>query len=306
MYIDLIRRILEEAIETYAASSGMSVHEVRTTIREHIDNTAKEHEEDEPDIQYQNPLCRLGYLYRHATANATLFELVINNSGELLQLVRRSTDRRLSICAVGGGPGTELLGLAKFMMRRGRDYTKKITFTVLDVVPQWAETWQQLADAVEDELEKATAEDAATPPTIAPIFLPHDAMKADSYTDYAYQFRNTEVIVFNYLFSECKTRLADAKIAVKHLFDIARPGCVFVVIDRLERTTSFREDIVTLFHEIFSKEFKTHEHDGRLDDEEKTESMGKMLLDVLGYPRVKFFTPKYRYPTVFWFTVMKE
>lgn len=55
------------------------------------------------------------------------------------------------MCAVGGGPGTELLGLAKYLLRKP-GFPKRIAFTLLDSVPQWAETWQQLADAVEEEL----------------------------------------------------------------------------------------------------------------------------------------------------------
>lgn len=81
MYVDLIRRVLEQAVDAYAKATGMAVSEVLASIRTHIDNTAKEHQKDEPDIKYEEALCRLGYLYRHATANATLFELVLRSWG---------------------------------------------------------------------------------------------------------------------------------------------------------------------------------------------------------------------------------
>jgi hypothetical protein len=306
MYIDLIKRILEEAVETYAAASGMAVSEVLGKIREHIDATAKEHQKDEPGILYNDPLCRLGYLYRHATANATLFEWVLRDSGELRTVIRHSVGNRLNMCAVGGGPGTELLGLAKFLMLRSSGYPKKIMFTVLDSVPQWAETWQQLADAVEDELQRATKDVSAACPSIAPAFLPLDVLKAESYRSYAYQFSNSHVIVFNYLFSENKTRLEDAKGAVARLYEMAPKGCVLVVIDRLERGTTFQSDVVGIFTNLLKKDFKVHEFSGSLDSDEQTKNMGELLYNTLGNPRVKFFTDIFRYPTVFWLVVVKE
>jgi hypothetical protein len=306
MYIDLIRRVLEEAIETYAAATGKSVSEVLTEIREHIDATAKEHEEDEPDIQYQKPLCRLGYLYRHAPANATLFELILRNSGELRTVIRHSASKRLNISAIGGGPGTELLGLTKFLMSQKMGYPKKIAFAVLDAVPQWAETWQQLADASEEELEKAADGDQESfTPTISPAFLDFDVLKPDSYKDYAYQFRTTQIIVFNYIFSENKTRLAEARAAVQHLYDVAPSGCVFAVIDRLERSTSFQNDVVVLFRDVFGSNPAVRTYNGTMAFDEQTSDMGDMLYKVLGYPRVKFFTQIKRHPTVFWFTCVK-
>src|SRR5258707_11394015 len=104
----------------------MVISEVLAKIRAHIDCTAKEHQKDEPEIQYEDALCRLGYLYRHATANATLFELVLGESGELRAAVRQSVEQRINICTVGGGPGTELLGLAKFLLRTTPGFPRKI------------------------------------------------------------------------------------------------------------------------------------------------------------------------------------
>src|SRR5690606_25196920 len=129
--------------------------------------TATEHRRDEPAIDYDDALCRLGYLYRHAPANATLFEQVLLGSGELRGKIRDAAHNVLRIFAIGGGPGTELLGLAKYLLRRQRSIPRKIRFTVLDNVPHWGETWEQLAEAVEDELRTSLAGDDLEPPTVA-------------------------------------------------------------------------------------------------------------------------------------------
>lgn len=307
MYIDLIRKILEQAVDSFAIAADKPVSEILDEIRTHIDQTAKEHQKDEPDIDYANPLCRLGYLYRHATANATLFEMVLKESGELRTVLRESANGRINVCAVGGGPGTELLGLAKFLLRRARAYPSRITFTVLDVIPQWAETWQQLADAVEHELQNAAkANEIETCPVIVPAFIPFDVLKAESYVSYPYQFGLTKILIFNYLFSENKTRLKDINDAIKQLISMVPRGCVIVVIDRLENNSTFQQDVVALLQKSFNKPITCHGFRGTLDGDEQSADMGELFNEILGNPRVKFFTDLYRNPTVFWFTVIKE
>lgn len=303
MYIDLVRRVLEQAVDSYASRHGITVTEVLQKIREHIDHTAREHRKDEPQIQYQDPLCRLGYLYRHATANATLFELVLRDSGETRAAVRASLGGTLHICSVGGGPGTELLGLTKFLLRRAEGTPTKILFTVLDMVPHWAETWRQLADACEQEMNRSLS---GAGPVVAPMFLPVDAADVNGFRHYEYEFGRANIIVFNYLFSECKNRLGDFENALRFLHNAASTGAVFVVIDRLEGDPAFRTAVQQLFARIFGAEIAVHEYGRWLDSDEQTSDMGTMLNKALGFPRAKFFTDQYRDPTVFWFVAVKK
>jgi hypothetical protein len=177
----------------------------------------------------------------------------------------------------------------------------------LDSVPQWAETWQQLADAVEAELQLATEQfGSKTCPCIVPAFLPLDVLKADSYESYAYQFRGAQIIVFNYLFSENKTHLAEARGAVAQLLSMAPKGCIFVIIDRLENYPAFKDEVVGIFTDLFKKEISVRTFNGTLDRDEQASAMGDLFNKVLGNPRIKFFTDIYRDPTVFWFTVTKD
>jgi hypothetical protein len=306
MYIDIVKAILEEAVELYSAESDLTVPEVLAKIKEHIDNTAKEHRKAEPEIEYQDPLCRLGYLYRHATANATLFERVLTESGHLRTKLRESKGGALQICSVGGGPGTELLGLAKYLLRRPQSLPRKIAFTVLDNVPQWAETWDQLAEAIDEELGKVFAERGEVSPTIVNSFLQLDVLDQASYKDYLHKFKRTDIVVFNYLFSENKTQLDKATKALRHLLKVTPAGCIFVVIDRLEHDETFLKSVIKAFVDAGFAEPKTHTLEGILDGDEQTVDMGELFNTVLKSPRVKFHTDIYRDPTVFWFEAIRE
>ena len=109
LYLEIIKSVLDSAVQIYAQDSGTAAADVLKKIRGHIDKTTDEYWKDSPEIQYEDPLCRLGYLYRHGAANATLFERVLKGSRELQTKLRHSEQGSLSICSVGGGPGTELL-----------------------------------------------------------------------------------------------------------------------------------------------------------------------------------------------------
>jgi hypothetical protein len=305
LYIRLVRNILEEAVNQHSAATGVTTGQILAQIREHIDATAQEHRADEPEINYEDPLCRLGYLYRHATANATLFEWVLRDSGHLGTKLRSSTGGKLHIFSIGGGPGTELLGLAKRLLRSNSRHPRKISFTVLDNVPERSETWSMLADASEEELRAELSNEKAEPPTVAPMFVPMDVLDPASYANIRYRFRDADIIVFNYLFSENKGRLADAGEAVRHLWNVAPSGCIFVVIDRLEHGGKFTADVVRLFTDAGAATPEVVEVSNYLDHDEQIEDMGALLTEVLGRPRVKFFTDIYRAPTVFWFDAVK-
>ena len=303
MYVQLVRRVIEEAVEDYAVAVKKPIEDVLAKVAEHIGNTAREHRRDEPQIEYNDPLCRLGYLYMHATANATLFEKVLVESGELRQTIRKATKGVLNVCSIGGGPGTELLGLSKYFVQRPGTAPHKIAFTVVDNVPEWADTWLQIAEAVEEEFQAAGIE----PLSIDKTFLPLDAFASSSYRNYAFQFKKADIVVCNYLFSENKDKLTTSQEAWSALHDIISKDCLFVTIDRRENNPQFQTEVKNLFESVFDAEITVQLQGTRLDNDEQTHEMGEMLTATLRRtPRVKFFTDQYRDPTVFWFVVKRQ
>ncbi len=298
MYFKIVKLVLDDAIEHYAKSSGLSVDDVLGTISRHIQKTSDEYRNTEPEIDYQNPLCRLGYFYRHVPANATLFEWVLQRSSRLQKKLEKAKQESLHICSIGGGPGTELLGLGKYLLQIPQHRPRDIKFSVLDNVPQWSETWERLAEAVAAELGKAS-------PVIAPSFNQLDVLDESSYKDYAFKFRKTDIVVFNYLFSENKTRLNQAQAVLRHLAKVTPEDCVFVVIDRLEHDEKFTNDVVKSFVNAGFPEPKFNKISGSMDGDEKTGELGKIYTSKLGSPRLKFSTTWLRDPTVFWFVSAK-
>ena len=304
MYFTIVKGVVEQGINDYIDAHGIGRDEVLTKIRTHMDHTSQQHRQSDsdPDIDYGSPLCRLGYIYRHAGINATLFEWALAEDMTIENMIEQKiASGNLTVASLGGGPGTELLGLAKYLSRRIIHNPFRINFTVLDNVNQWAETWIQLAKASEQQLETKLESGR---PTISPQFLRLDALEPSSYSDFTTMFKDTDIVVCNYLFSENKTKLDLAGQAIARLADAVSDGCSFVVIDRLEQNTSFVDDVVERFQAIFGP-IQTHEFAGTMDSDEQVSDLGTELLDRLGHPRLTFRTRYHGLPTVFWFTVQK-
>ena len=301
MYFEIVKQVVEQGIADYAAAYSIGRDEVLTKMKSHIDHTQKQHYKSDPEISYDDPLCRLGYLHRHAGINATLFERVLKEDQALQTTITDAETRgRLRVCSLGGGPGTELLGLVKYLLRQKVKAPQRIDFTVLDNVYYWAETWEQLAEAAEGVLEAELGSDR---PTVSQGFLSFDVFDPSSYDGLPSKFKNVDIVVCNYLFSENKDNLDDAKRAIPRLSRLVSDGCAFVVIDRLENNTDFVSNVVSIFESVFGP-VKVNEVSGLMDLDEEKSVLGNDLLGRLGNPRLQFRTNNGR-PTVFWFTVQK-
>lgn len=236
IYFQTVKSVLDKAINDYCQDNQVLSDDVDKLIVNHIKSTADAHRNPDPDIDYFEPLCRLGYLYVHAGANATLFEWALTFDESLSALVEAHAGRSLSICAVGGGPGTELLGLSKYLLLQS-SVPSSISFSILDNVPQWSETWSHLADAIQELLNTHLRVRV----TINRSFHPMDVVDANGYRSYAWLFRQTDLFVYNYLLSENQVRMQHFVAALNEMATRASVGSYFLVIDRLERNTNFRE-----------------------------------------------------------------
>jgi hypothetical protein len=73
------------------------------------------------------------------------------------ELYIQSEKNRVTICAFGGGPGTELLGLAKEIeKRRWNDELDRqiwLNYRILDRINEWQDSWTAISEQIEHRLE---------------------------------------------------------------------------------------------------------------------------------------------------------
>ena len=306
MYCSIVGNLIEESVATYASLTQQEKPHIISEIDSHVRSTSAAYWDITPDIPYNNPLCRLAYLFMYVPINATIFEKVIADSAELQQTLVQASGGVFRVCAMGGGPGTELLGIAKYLLTASSlKPPSRLSFAVVDRFLQWSDTWQHMADAVQAEFGSSPSITGSDVPMIDRAFLPMNIFDPSSYQDMTYQFQNADLMVFNYLFSENKPLLTttSAAQAMQRLASIAQPNCLFVVIDRNER--SVVDGAVNLFQEALAVGVDVQTISDQFDPDEQQADMGELAQAFSKSPRKTFYSYNGN-PTVFWFAVKRS
>jgi hypothetical protein len=147
-YFETIKSALDALYPVICAHKGVSKKSGHNAVVEELRKMNKEWFKDLPaNIDYSDPFCRFAYLYGHTAANANLCEIAIRDSTDVCDLIERRAKLKgiLKVCAFGGGPGTELLALAKHLTNvRPTGPHLQVKFDLLDRVDEWIESWKAL------------------------------------------------------------------------------------------------------------------------------------------------------------------
>ena len=144
---DLIRTVLDEAYADIGGSDADKDSEIRKQLDLLSMRYGRLTDQSLDPISYATASVRFAYLYRYVTAHANLVYTRIKRSPELTVLFDNSD---LSVSSIGGGPGSDLLGVLKYCLAEGKK--PRVRCTMLDGDPAWkvvsvsvvyeAEGWQ--------------------------------------------------------------------------------------------------------------------------------------------------------------------
>ncbi len=108
----------------------------------------------------------------------------------------------LKVCAFGGGPGTELLALSKHLWKtRPSGPHVQVTFTLLDRVNEWVESWQALEAQIKAVLKAKYGPFPKHPFAVSGYFVSNDMTKPNQYVNLPTLF-NQDLFFLNYAISE--------------------------------------------------------------------------------------------------------
>jgi hypothetical protein len=187
-----------------------------------------------PNIAYEDPLCRFAYLYCHTAVNANLCEYAIRKSEDLSRHIQSTLDStgELRVCAFGGGPGTELLALAKHLCKTREGHPQgDISFTLLDIVEEWCESWNTLETTIKDRLREQFGARNRWPFTISKTFLSFDMTRIEQFAN-LHQVFTHDLYVMNYVLSEVFGDNAAFAHLIERMAQSAPSGSMFLVVDR--------------------------------------------------------------------------
>jgi hypothetical protein len=125
--------------------------------------------------------------------------------------------KKVNVACIGGGPGSDFLGILKYVMRNKKSPT--IKFQICDREKSWGESWSDVDDKVEDLDFR-----------ISTSYMPLDVTKRDDWESHRKYFQS-DLFTMIYFMSEVFSLRDSADEYFAHLFNQAKIGSLFLFID---------------------------------------------------------------------------
>jgi len=162
---------------------------------------------------FSDPVRRFAYVFRYVTCHANLVNGRIANSKPLVTLMQRP---ELVITALGGGPGSDAIGVAKYLQAAVLNPT--VQFYLCDRESLWSETWGDLGMKLRSGLNINTT------------YLTQDVLEPRTWKPFTKCFK-ADLFTLIYFISEVYAHRDKAEPYFKHVLQSARPGAHFLYID---------------------------------------------------------------------------
>ncbi len=234
-FFKILGSVIDTQVDFITNHYSVSVEEVYQRIIEEAEsNQAEWYSNRVPNLSYDDPVCRLAYLYIVAAANASTFQYVIESDQDLhnyiLEIARKREE--IKICAFGAGPGTELLAMAKFFEQQNLGYSVSVDFQLLDKVKEWTNSWYGIREEINNSFRNLYGSNRLNWPIIpSGNFLHCDVTELD-HIPYLGNVWQHDIFVLNFLLSEVFNDDPGLRAFFKKIAEFAPRGSRFVFIER--------------------------------------------------------------------------
>ena len=162
---------------------------------------------------YSDPTTRFAYIHKYVTSHANIVYQLLKNCPELTRLF---DNEQVNITCVGGGPGSDFLGILKYIIRS--DKAPHLRCNLFDKEESWAECWNDVDEKLKSALRIST------------FFVPFDVTDPNSWSTYQ-KFLKSDLFTMVYFVSEITTLREKAESFFANLFQNAKPGALLLFVD---------------------------------------------------------------------------
>ena len=145
-----IGNVLDQSVSDWTLNTGLPLDQFVPQVKDAILRMHDEYySRKRPEIPFDDLVYRSAYLYKYAPANALAVEAVLNDDAKDQRLISSllTSQQRISLCCLGGGPGSEIVGVAKWIVRQQLGATQ-LEVVVTDKYPQWKGQWESVRDTL--------------------------------------------------------------------------------------------------------------------------------------------------------------
>jgi hypothetical protein len=299
-YFEIIHDIVDPNIDYIARTSEISRLDICKKIREYCEiMRVAWYSNQNPNIPYHDPLCRLAYLYSTVPVNANLVEFVFENDNDIENYLDSCQSKKgsVSICVFGGGPGTEILGLAKRIEKRRLDDQISLRYVLLDKVTEWQESLIEIESQIETRLRNKIGKRKDWPLTLTGHSTALDITDTANFGNFGNIFGKIDVFILSYVVSEVFDDAIKLQSFLSKMTESAPSGAKFIFIERNEPRWVEKINIMSDVAKLTLSSEPNHTSNYMSLDEQRTH-LGKLLEDVGRSPRTNW--------NAFWVVGTKE
>lgn len=207
----LIKTVLDEA---YAAIPGKAAAK-DAAIQAEVNQLSKDYENllQKGCLDYSDPCRRFAYIYRYTTSHANLVYSKINSYPILQKLFDND---KLVVSCIGGGPGSDFLGIMKYCLVARKKLDLKCQ--ILDRDAAWSESWTDVDDKVKSTFRISTS------------YQPIDVADPTSWQKFSKHF-SADFFTLIYFISEVYAVREKATAYFAELLAQMKPGALLLYID---------------------------------------------------------------------------
>lgn len=265
----IIKSVLDEA---YAEIPGNAAQKDAAIQRQFNLLTEKYSRllEEETMIDYSDPVTRFAYIYKYVTSHANLVCTLIEKNDTLGNLF--VDNQRINVACIGGGPGSDFLGILKYLMKNRK--LPVVKFHIYDRERAWEDSWFDVESKVDPGFIISTS------------YLPLDVTVPAQWENNKKYFQS-DIFTMIYFMSEVYEKRDEAEEYFNQLFTKAKPGSLFLVIDN--NNSSFYDwfDALANAHNI--KILKSDETMMKMPYDEQKSDLGIYIekFDKFAYPKLQ-------------------
>lgn len=217
-------------------------------------------------IDYKDAATRYAYIRRYVCSHANMVAYLIGETPALRDVFKQP---KASICCIGGGPGSDLVGVLKHV--EAADLAPKLTFWLFDREQAWSDSWADVNDKLDRE--------------VSTNFTKFDVTDPDSYMPHA-KYLKSDLFTMVYFVSEVFFCRDEAAAFFENLFAKAKSGALFLFIDN--SSSQFYE----WFDEMWKKAglmslASENSVTISMPNEEQKSDLGPHILMMKGYPKLQ-------------------
>ncbi|TWU02864.1 hypothetical protein [Stieleria varia] len=177
--------------------------------------------EDGIAIDYSDPVSRFAYIYKYTIGHADYIMQIIRRHEELTTLF---DEDELDVACIGGGPGSDFLGVLKYMLKR--DKKLALTCYLFDRERSWGDSWSGVAKVLKPDFP------------IYPVFQQLDVTDRSTWSAYN-DYLNSRLFTLSYFMSEVYKFRDTAEPYFAETFDRLTPGTKVLFVDNRDQAGRF-------------------------------------------------------------------